>query len=129
MLARFFSRGVRTTERMYTLTEDEMASVFGSVDGRRWWMLIRGFDLLDKRTMRARSDTSTSSPQTNAGAMRKRGGWWSVWWRRHRSDSAGRVPRLVNWCRALLGLSLRDRGRANHGSRHVIDPRVSDGVR
>jgi len=52
MLARFARFGVTTTQRMYDLSEAEMARVFGSVDGRRWWMLIRGFDLPDKRTVR-----------------------------------------------------------------------------
>ncbi len=52
MLARFAAHGVRTTEGMYALSEDEMARVFCSVDGRRWWMLVRGFDLPDKKTVR-----------------------------------------------------------------------------
>jgi len=52
MSARFNRFGVTTTEGMYTLSEAEMNRVFGSVDGKRWWMLIRGFDLPDKRTVR-----------------------------------------------------------------------------
>lgn len=52
MLARFAKHGVSTTLQMYELREESMAEVFGSVDGRRWWMLIRGFDLPDKTTIR-----------------------------------------------------------------------------
>ncbi len=52
MSARFARLGVTTTAQMYALTEREMTRVFGSVDGKRWWMLIRGFDLPDKRTVR-----------------------------------------------------------------------------
>ena len=52
MRARFESHGVTTTEQMYALSEAEMTSVFGSIDGKRWWMLIRGFDLPDKATTR-----------------------------------------------------------------------------
>jgi len=52
MRARFECHGVTTTEQMYALSEHEMVQVFGSVDGSRWWMLIRGFDLPDKKTVR-----------------------------------------------------------------------------
>lgn len=52
MRTRFEAAGVCTTERMYELTESEMANIFNSIDGRRWWMLIRGFDLPDKHTVR-----------------------------------------------------------------------------
>ncbi|MBX3363138.1 MAG: hypothetical protein KF866_00100 [Phycisphaeraceae bacterium] len=52
MRSRFERAGVTTTEQMYTLTERQMVEVFGSVDGARWWMLIRGFDLPEKRTVR-----------------------------------------------------------------------------
>lgn len=52
MTARFGRAGVTTTEQMYALTETEMSRVFGSVDGRRWWMLIRGVDIADKKTQR-----------------------------------------------------------------------------
>lgn len=52
MRARFKDNGVTTTAQMYALTEQEMARVFGSVDGKRWWMLIRGCDLPDKATVR-----------------------------------------------------------------------------
>lgn len=52
MRARFEAHGVTSTEQMYALTEREMTRVFGSVDGMRWWMLIRGFDVSDKKTVR-----------------------------------------------------------------------------
>ncbi|MBK9119620.1 MAG: DNA polymerase [Phycisphaerales bacterium] len=52
MRTRFEGHRVTTTEQMYALTEQEMAQVFGSVDGKRWWLLIRGFDLPDKATVR-----------------------------------------------------------------------------
>ncbi len=52
MSARFARHGVTTTEQMYGLSESEMSDVFESVDGSRWWMLIRGFDLPDKKTVR-----------------------------------------------------------------------------
>ncbi len=52
MMTRFARHGITTTKGMYGLDESEMASVFGSVDGRRWWMLIRGIDLPDKKTAR-----------------------------------------------------------------------------
>jgi len=52
MVSRFARFGVTSTRRMYELSEEEMARVFASVEGRRWWMLIRGFDLPDKRTVR-----------------------------------------------------------------------------
>ena len=52
MRARFERHGVATTEQMYALTEREMARVFGSIDGNRWWMLIRGVDVPDKKTVR-----------------------------------------------------------------------------
>ncbi len=52
MSARFARLGVTTTQRMYALSEQEMTRVFESVEGKRWWMLIRGFDLPDKKTVR-----------------------------------------------------------------------------
>lgn len=52
MLARFAGAGVTTTAQMFDLSQAAMAGVFGSVDGARWWMLIRGEDLPDKRTLR-----------------------------------------------------------------------------
>lgn len=52
MRSRFERFGVRTTAEMYALSVPEMIQVFGSVDGQRWWMLIRGFDLPDKQTVR-----------------------------------------------------------------------------
>jgi DNA polymerase-4 len=50
--ARLGAAGIATTEQMYELTESQMAEVFGSVLGRRWWQLIRGIDLSDQRTVR-----------------------------------------------------------------------------
>ena len=52
MAARFARHGITTTKAMYGLSEAEMVRAFGSVDGRRWWMLIRGMDLPDKATTR-----------------------------------------------------------------------------
>ncbi|MBL8999701.1 MAG: DNA polymerase [Phycisphaerae bacterium] len=52
MRRRFESFGITTTAGMYALTAREMARVFGSVDGERWWMLIRGIDVPDKKTLR-----------------------------------------------------------------------------
>jgi DNA polymerase-4 len=52
MRGRFERHGVTTTEQMYGLSEGEMTRIFGSVEGKRWWLLIRGVDLPDKRTVR-----------------------------------------------------------------------------
>ncbi|MBX3383634.1 MAG: hypothetical protein KF864_09010 [Phycisphaeraceae bacterium] len=52
MRRRFLHAGVTTTAQMYALSSHEMARVFGSVNGERWWMLIRGFDLPDGKTVR-----------------------------------------------------------------------------
>jgi len=73
MLSRFVSRGVTTTEGMYGLSESEMADVFGSVDGRRWWMLIRGFDLPEKRTVRRTLGHQHVLPPAKRGREAARG--------------------------------------------------------
>lgn len=69
---RFERFGVTTTAQMYALSEHEMARVFGSVDGRRWWMLIRGFDVPDKKTVRRTLGHQHVLPPEKRGAEEAR---------------------------------------------------------
>lgn len=73
MRARFEQHGVTTTEGMYALTEEEMARVFGSVDGVRWWMQIRGIDVPDKKTVRRTMGHQHVLPPTKRGPDEARG--------------------------------------------------------
>ena len=72
MRARFERAGVMTTEQMYALTEHEMARVFGSIDGQRWWMQIRGFDVPEKRTVRRTLGHQHVLPPEKRGAEEAR---------------------------------------------------------
>lgn len=73
MMARFSRHGVTTTPQMYELSEANMAEVFGSVDGRRWWMLIRGFDLPDKPSVRRTLGHQHVLPPDKRGRDQTRG--------------------------------------------------------
>lgn len=44
MTERLHAHGVQTVERLCALSEQEMAAIWRSVEGRRWWRRLRGLD-------------------------------------------------------------------------------------
>src|SRR6185436_13815524 len=50
MEARLAQKGVRTMERLCSLTAKELARAWGSVNGEEMWHLLRGEDPPEKRT-------------------------------------------------------------------------------
>lgn len=49
---RLRARGIETVERLVSLSEKEMGDLWGSVVGKRWWYLLRGYDLRERPTKR-----------------------------------------------------------------------------
>ena len=71
MARRLHNRGVGSVEQLCALTEDEMASIWDSVIGRRWWRWLRGIDLREDPVHRRTVGHSHVLPpdyRTDAGA-------------------------------------------------------------
>ena len=49
---RLRARGIETVERLVSLSEKELGDAWGSVVGKRWWYLLRGYDLRERPTHR-----------------------------------------------------------------------------
>lgn len=52
MDARLRLHGVTTVEKLVGLSEKELGALWGSVVGRKWWYLLRGYDLYERPTHR-----------------------------------------------------------------------------
>ena len=71
MLARLHDCGVQTVEQLCSLSMVQMAGIWQSVIGRRWWHLLRGYDLAEPPTHRQTvSHSHVLSPEfrTDEGA-------------------------------------------------------------
>lgn len=71
MLARLNHHGIKTVEQLCSLSKAQMSGIWHSVIGRRWWHLLRGYDLPEPPTHRRTvSHSHVLSPEfrTDEGA-------------------------------------------------------------
>ncbi len=52
MEARLHHAGIRTVEQLYATTRAHLRAVWGSIEGERYWFLLRGFDVPERETTR-----------------------------------------------------------------------------
>ncbi|HTE41783.1 MAG TPA: hypothetical protein VK629_13210 [Steroidobacteraceae bacterium] len=52
MECRLQEAGIHTTEQLCAATREHLRAAWGSIEGERYWLLLRGFDLPDRETTR-----------------------------------------------------------------------------
>ncbi len=52
MEARLHAAGIRTTEQLCAATREHLRAAWGSIEGERYWLLLRGFDVPERPTRR-----------------------------------------------------------------------------
>jgi DNA polymerase-4 len=52
MEARLHAAGIRTVEQLCAATREHVRAAWGSIEGERYWLQLRGFDVPDRKTAR-----------------------------------------------------------------------------
>jgi DNA polymerase-4 len=52
MEARLHAAGINTVEQLCTATREHLRAAWGSIEGERYWLQLRGFDVPDRKTTR-----------------------------------------------------------------------------
>jgi DNA polymerase-4 len=52
MEARLHAAGIRTSEQLCAATREHLRAAWGSIEGERYWLQLRGFDVPDRNTTR-----------------------------------------------------------------------------
>ena len=52
MEARLHAAGIRTAEQLCAATREHLRAAWGSIEGERYWLQLRGFDVPDRKTTR-----------------------------------------------------------------------------
>ena len=52
MEARLHAAGIRTAEQLCAATREHLHAAWGSIEGERYWLQLRGFDVPDRKTLR-----------------------------------------------------------------------------